>query len=294
MNHQMHWLENKQLRWFEACDQAEKAGTAYCLVTIIADVGSVPRSTGTKMVVTSHAQFDTIGGGNLEQQAINHVREQLSSNNEVAPVQIEKYSLAADLAQCCGGGVQVMFEFFNLAVQRIAIIGAGHIAQELVPMLAKLNCHVSLFDTRQEWLDRCESQAVTKVCYSSPYEVVNSLAPGTWLFIMSHDHSLDFDFTKHALENSALPFVGLIGSQGKKQRFKFRLKEQLNDIHVMNKLHCPIGHRDIGGKKPIEVAISVAAQVIIMLDSKHKPITRNQTAKNWQQANTLSVENKHS
>jgi len=55
-------------------------GAPAVLVTVARAEGSVPREAGTKMLVTAHTQFDTIGGGHLEHRALDIARSMLAGN----------------------------------------------------------------------------------------------------------------------------------------------------------------------------------------------------------------------
>jgi xanthine dehydrogenase accessory factor len=287
-------LTSPNLHWLKACQQLEKLGQAYVMATVIAYVGSVPRASGAKMVITATSQFDTIGGGNLEYQVIHMARVGLKQRlNQVA---IERFSLTADLGQCCGGAVQIMFEYFHTATPTVAIFGAGHVSQALVTILSELPCHLKVIDNRPEWIDQLnvphanqhEAQLLTE-----PADALADLPDDSYLVIMTQDHRLDFDITRLALEENRFKYIGLIGSQGKKQRFAFRLKEQLSHPEWLANLTCPIGHPDVVGKLPMQVAVSIAAQLIALFD--HSPRTNDQdnaqfdvtlSNKNtWQQAN---------
>ena len=56
----------------------------------------------------------------------------------------------------CGGAVKLYFEPHPAggASWQIAIFGAGHIAQSLLPVLLPLPCRIACFDSRAEWLER--------------------------------------------------------------------------------------------------------------------------------------------
>lgn len=286
--------ENSTLTWLEACQWLENNGEAYCIATIIAEAGSVPRSSGSKMVVSANGQFDTLGGGNLELQVIEKARARLTET-QLSPhksgVSIERFSLAADLEQCCGGAVQVMLEPINCQQPKVIIYGAGHVSQALCTILKQLPCHVSVIDNRQQWVEQVCAMGIHAYQHDSPVETINDINPNSMLLIMTHDHALDFELTKTALERASFPYIGLIGSKGKKQRFEFRLKEQLSSTSLLENLTCPIGHTDIKGKLPMQVAVSVAAQLMALFDQvKARPTEiKEETLRKeaqWQQANT--------
>lgn len=102
-----------------------------------------------------------------------------------------------------------------------------------------------------------------------------SMKKGTQYFIlvMTHDHSLDFDLVRATLDayvkigsdNSSiltsLPYLGCISSATKAKRFRDRLLQRDYNEQIVDKLTMPIGLHT-GGKEPMAVAISIAAQVM--------------------------------
>lgn len=85
--------------------------TTAILVTVAQVEGSGPREPGAKMVVTAVGQFDTIGGGHLELQAIRIAREMLDEDLSLTRERrLQRFSLGPSLGQCCGGVVHLAFE----------------------------------------------------------------------------------------------------------------------------------------------------------------------------------------
>src|SRR5262245_66606317 len=81
------------------------AGRPGVIVEVIDFKGSVPRETGTRMLVAADAVVGTIGGGHLELQAIEHARTLLADAGRTAardPPERE-IALGPSLGQCCGG-----------------------------------------------------------------------------------------------------------------------------------------------------------------------------------------------
>ena len=95
--------------WLDALVRHRARGSAAVLVSIISTKGSVPRGTGTRMVVTADAVDGTIGGGHLEFSAIGIARDMLASTSAPAG-ELRRFPLGASLGQCCGGLVNLLFE----------------------------------------------------------------------------------------------------------------------------------------------------------------------------------------
>ncbi len=282
------YLSNPDMNWLAACQHLEQQGQAYCIATVLAYVGSVPRASGAKMVVSALGQFDTLGGGNLEYQVIAKARENLKLQRS-EPL-IERFALSADLGQCCGGAVQVMFEFFHTQTPQVAIFGAGHVCQALTSILSGLPCQVKVIDNRPEWLESLSHKGIDTELSLNPVDAMETLPDNSFVLIMTHDHGLDFELTQQALESQRFAYVGLIGSQGKNQRFRFRLKEQLTDADLLDQLTCPIGQPDITGKLPMEVAVSVSAQLMALFQTGKTSALVDKNLHNeeqWRQANEV-------
>lgn len=253
-------FSNPKQDWLSACQWLTRQGEPYCIATVLADVGSVPRSAGSKMVISPTHQFATLGGGNLEFEVINKAREGLS--HPTKNVSVERFSLAADLGQCCGGAVQVLFEYMQTNLPRVVIFGAGHVCQSLTNILKELPCHLTVVDNRSEWLEPLKEVGINTVFHQDPECVLDTISEASHLVVMTQDHALDYKVTLKAIEKSCFPFIGLIGSAAKKKRFEFRLEEELTRPELLNQLTCPIGHPDIKGKLPMQVAVSISAQLM--------------------------------
>ncbi|HLF29691.1 MAG TPA: xanthine dehydrogenase accessory protein XdhC [Xanthomonadales bacterium] len=79
------------------------------LVTLNLILGSAPRESGSRMIVTGNAAYGSIGGGNLEYMATHKARQMLQHSTQ--PRQIhEPFGLGPALKQCCGGAVTLHFE----------------------------------------------------------------------------------------------------------------------------------------------------------------------------------------
>lgn len=79
------------------------------LVTLNLILGSAPRDSGSRMIVTAEAVHGSIGGGNLEHTAISRARELLAESAEARQLH-QPFGLGPALNQCCGGAVTVLFE----------------------------------------------------------------------------------------------------------------------------------------------------------------------------------------
>ena len=84
-----------------------------CALVTVAEVrGSAPREPGARMAIAPDGGFrGTIGGGELEWQALGAAREALS--RDAAAATLDRLTLGPDLGQCCGGSVRLLTEVFD-------------------------------------------------------------------------------------------------------------------------------------------------------------------------------------
>jgi xanthine dehydrogenase accessory factor len=285
--------------WHEAIVYCEQQGCAYVIVTVLQSAGSTPRDAGTKMLITGDSQYDTIGGGHLEYQASMSARRLLANNK--ACQEIESYPLSSKLGQCCGGAVKLLFEVMVNHRQHLAIFGGGHVAQALVPIMAQLPLQISWIDSRDNFFgNHLEHPAgdiknadekfamhsglpssvankaqqivaalnnVKAIASDSPCEIIDTLPDFGWVVILTHNHQLDYEIVETALKHPNLVFIGMIGSTTKAKRFVTKLAHRGFSKQQISRLVCPIGERSITGKRPIEVAVSISAQLINLLNA---------------------------
>jgi len=246
--------------WRLALADLAATDTPHVLVTVISVDGSTPRDAGTKMVVTPDAFSGTIGGGNLEFQAIDIARTLLTDEAR-GPV-LRTFPLGPELGQCCGGAVEIMFESFLEDRMQIFVYGAGHVGQAVADTLSKLDCRLHWIDTRPDIFPAAINSNVTVVSDEDPLTVAQTAPADAYHLIMTHSHDLDEEITAKILSSNVHRYCGLIGSQTKAARFRSRLKKRGLSAGQINRLTSPIGVDGIHGKTPAEIAIAVAAQIL--------------------------------
>ena len=247
------------------------------LVQVQAAEGSVPRGVGTWMAVFDNALIATVGGGQLEHQAIAKARERLKIGDPAEPF-TERFALGPSLGQCCGGVMYLRFERVAAAdaptlaqrLQRqlapVALFGAGHVGFALVRVLATLPYALTWIDSRDGvFPDGLPSDVATE--HSDPVQAaVKGLAPQSRVLIMSFSHAEDLDIVAACLQRQRdhgdLPYIGLIGSKTKWAGFRSRLQARGFSAPELAHVTCPIGVAGISGKEPSEIAVAVAAQLL--------------------------------
>jgi len=280
---------SKSNNWNSAAYQLSKQGQAYVLVTLVGVSGSTPRNSGTKMVISKDDIFDTIGGGHLEHKTIKHAKKMLAAGKDSQ--HLEHFQLGSNLGQCCGGNASVLFECFAAVGVNIMLFGAGHVGKALVPILAQLPCQVTWVDSRDEQfptnlgtnLDAYHN--VHKVVSEEPELEVANMPENSYYIVMTHNHQMDFEISQAILKRGDFNYLGLIASDTKWRRFQQRYKHRDIDQKQVARMNCPIGLSDVGGKLPMEVAVSVSGEIIKFYQAEQAKVAeKNQENQQNEQA----------
>ncbi len=241
-------------------------GSPHVLVTVVAVRGSTPQDVGAKMLVDSGGRAaGTIGGGKVEAAAIRHAQELLATS---AAAGLATWNLQRDIGMTCGGEMQFFFEPFGGAAHAgwpIAIFGAGHVAQALIPVLAPMACRLLCFDPRPEWLARLPSVPNLHGRHlDDAIAAVDSLPTDAFVVALTQGHATDLPVLRRALEKD-FPYVGAIGSKSKRATLERELRAAGIPDEKIAAFHCPLG-LPIGTNHPQEIAISIAAGLLEVRD----------------------------
>ncbi|MFY3383115.1 xanthine dehydrogenase accessory protein XdhC [Paracidovorax sp. MALMAid1276] len=256
-----------------------------CLVSVESTQGSAPREAGAWMAVFAGHIVGTIGGGQLELQAIAEARRRLAAPAHPAqPPATQRYALGPTLGQCCGGVVHLRFENITAADRApasglaarlaprqhpVALFGGGHVGHALARVLAPLPFALTWVDSRDGVFPDPAPEGVACEHSDPVQQAVPGLAPGSRVLIMSFSHAEDLDVVAACLrrqrERGDLPFIGLIGSRTKWASFQHRLRDRGFAPAELGHVTCPIGVPGITGKEPEVIAVAVAAQLLMTL-----------------------------
>lgn len=250
---------------YEQLTALHREGTAVVLVVLVDALGSTPQDTGAKMLVTAAGLLTgTVGGGKVEAKALEVARELLASGAS-AP-RFSSWSLRKDVGMTCGGTVKLYFEPHPAggpgSAWPIWIFGAGHVVQALVPVLAPLDCALTVVDPRREWLDRLPRARNCRYVHAEePAALVGEMPDHAFLLCLTKGHASDKPVLQRALTERNFPFVGVIGSDSKAKILRKELLAAGVPAKRARQFHCPVG-LDFGSNHPHEIALSIAAQLL--------------------------------
>lgn len=239
-------------------------GIDLVLVTVFKSSPGTPGKEGFKMILTEEGELSgTVGGGALEKRAINEAKEVMKERkNRLLELDLQ------DEGMLCGGKVTLTLEFFQ-AGRGFVIFGGGHIGRALTPILESLGFRVMVFDNRpevKEILGEGPQREIVIGDYRNISAVLDKTIRDGFCFVATHGHSYDYDLVKQLLSTGQpFSYMGMIGSKKKVATLFKRLRGE--GIAVPDYLYAPVG-LDLGGDTASEIAVSIAAEVIAIINRK--------------------------
>lgn len=232
-------------------------GVSGAMATVVERHGSAPGTPGQKLFLSADgACVGSVGGGAVEHAVLGALGEMLRAPN--AKHALRTFKLGAELGMCCGGRLEVLLEPIAALVPTL-IVGGGHVATALAPLLANVGFGVTVVDERDEWAKEGRIPGVT--CIAGEFDDVGTVVdPRGVCLVMTHDHTLDQAVIEWALERG-FSFVGGVGSRAKAERTRQRLEAKGYAEDERKRIRMPLGVA-IGARSPEEIAIAIAAEMI--------------------------------
>jgi xanthine dehydrogenase accessory factor len=235
---------------------AEKMGCGVrcVLATVIERHGSAPGTPGQKLLLAEDGTcIGTVGGGAVEREVLESLVKMLEQDRSH---EARGFKLGPELGMCCGGQLKVLFEPLEALVPCL-IVGGGHVATAVAPMLAKIGYAVTVVDSRDRWGEEGRIPGIRTIV--GDYDDLEVDVRGVFL-VMTHDHALDQRAIEWALKKG-FAYVGGVGSRAKAQRTRQRLAAKGFSEDDRARVRMPIGV-DIGARLPHEIAVAIAAEMV--------------------------------
>ena len=167
--------------------------------------------------------------------------------------------------------VQELYDPIVVSDLNIAVFGAGHVGSAVVNALSELDCNIRWIDSRRKMFRKVPAN-VRAIVASDPALEVAAMPAGSFYLVMTHSHAVDFDICDRILQRRDARYCGLIGSLSKRRRFEKRYRQQGMTQSVIDQLICPIGVDGISGKKPAEIAVAAAAEILKVRERAVAPV----------------------
>jgi len=167
--------------------------------------------------------------------------------------------------------VQELFEPVVVSDLNIAVFGAGHVGSAVVRALSDIDCNIRWIDSRRKMFREVPTN-VRAIEASDPVLEVAAMPADSFYLVLTHSHATDFDICDRILRRRDARYCGLIGSKSKRRRFEKRYRQQGMPQSLIDQLICPIGVNGISGKKPAEIAVSAAAEILKVRERAVAPV----------------------
>jgi len=152
---------------------------------------------------------------------------------------------------------------------RLFIVGGGHCALALSELMARMNFHITLFDDRKELNTLAKNKFVHEKKIIESYENIDDfIASGTnhFVVVMTVGYKSDETVIRKLLGKN-FRYFGVLGSRAKMATLLKQLAKEGFSSEKINKIHTPIG-LPINSRTPEEIAVSIAAEIIAVKNSK--------------------------
>lgn len=234
------------------------AGRDGALATVIVTRGSTPQVPGARLLLQPDGStVGTVGGGAIERLVIDALVEVQAGGKP----RVLACDLAKQLGMCCGGSMEIFLEPVR-AAPRLAIFGAGHVAQPTAALALGTGFEVVVIDEREEQ-NSAERFPGCRRELTDVETALRALDPNErdWLLIVTHDHRLDEEALRLALLGRAR-YIGLVGSRRKVYRLLQRVIAREGSLDL-SRVYAPVG-LDIGAVSPAEIAVSIVAELVAL------------------------------
>jgi xanthine dehydrogenase accessory factor len=160
-----------------------------------------------------------------------------------------------------------LLEPIGPALLNVAVFGAGHVGTATVDVLTRLDCNIRWVDSRRDIFPTVLAHNVQAIESTDPAREVLAMPAGTMFLVMTHSHPIDLEICMRVLQREDFAYCGLIGSASKRRRFERLMAKQDLSASQIERLVCPIGVPGVGGRKPVEIAIAVTAELLQVRDA---------------------------
>ncbi|MCU0661949.1 MAG: XdhC/CoxI family protein [Myxococcota bacterium] len=251
---------------FEIAARWRQQKKGFVMAVVVETSGSTPREPGARMLIASPKEtFGTVGGGVVERAV---VEQGCAMLRESGPGRLSRFDLLGGEGSdgVCGGQMTVFLEPFP-ARCKVHLLGAGHVAEELAPLLVRLDMAVVIHDFREDRLAR----PAFAPCDRRPgsFESVGPrlFAESTdFAVIMTPSHTDDYVVLRQLVELD-LAYLGVMSSKSKRGELMAHLEAEGVSKERRDRVTMPVG-LPIGSKTPAEIAVSIAAEIVALRRGK--------------------------
>lgn len=240
------------------------------LCIIVEKKGSGPRDVGAKMIVCSDGRtIGTIGGGILERMIVQEALKIIEENRSREITFSLGGEEGIETGLMCGGSIKIFIDVLN-PKPRLIIIGSGSIAKPLAEVASIVGFEILIVDSNGKTATRDRFPMASRIILRESLVkgvIEAELRKNDFVAIVHGNIKDEYEVLKEVLKLKP-KYIGLLGSRRKSLEFKKKLIEDGFKVEDVEKIYSPIG-LDIKAETPEEIAISIMAEVIMVLRGKN-------------------------
>jgi len=240
----------------EVVRMKQKGGSAI-LATLISVDDAFPKGEDSKALIKASGERMgfLLDGEDLEQKIL---KEREALLREKKP---RVLVLSSDRKDAPWDRMEVLLEPI-LSEPTVYIFGAGHISQQLSPLVKRVQFKVVIIDDREMFANRERFPEVDEVIVSEFEKCFDQLNidDSSYIVTVTRGHLYDGFVLEQALKSNAR-YIGMIGSKKKIRTLYQNLVEKGIAKDALDRVHAPIGI-DINSETPEEIAVSIVAELI--------------------------------
>lgn len=270
--------EASHISFMTQCLRHRKSGV---LATIFGVEGQVQAKVGNHLLLYPNKTV-------LSEIADSNLTEAVTADALAA---LQEQQSMVKLYQLSRGSAEVFIEVIQPPTP-LLIFGAGQDAIPVVRFAKELGWHVTVVDHRPAYVMPERFPLADNLILSSAETAHKNLwlEERTVALVMTHNYFHDRELLKMLLP-SAVSYIGVLGP-------KRRTAELLEDLLVegtiytqeqLNRLYAPVGI-DIGADTPVEIALSIVAEIQAVLANRSGGLLRDRTAPIHHRINESSVQ----
>jgi xanthine dehydrogenase accessory factor len=250
-------LKEEFLDIYQEVVRLKQRGGSAILATLISVDDAFPKGEGSKALIK--ASGERIGflldGEELEQKIL---KEREALLREKKP---RVLVLSSDRKDAPWSRMEVLLEPI-FSEPTVYIFGAGHISQQLSPLVKRVQFKVVVLDDREMFANRKRFPEADEVIVSEFEKCFDRLNidPSSYIVIVTRGHLYDGSVLEQAIKTNAR-YIGMIGSKKKIRTLYQNLIEKGVPQGTLDCVHAPIGI-DIHSETPEEIGVSIVAELI--------------------------------
>lgn len=240
---------------------AQQMGEPVVLATVIKARGSVPRHSGSKMLIFGDGRTaGTVGGGEMEARVVAEALLALQDGR----TRILPYSLVEPGRGdpgVCGGEVEIYLEPYAPPAI-LFVIGCGHVGRAVAQLGHFLGYRVVVTDDREALVTPENIPNADQYLPGSFADALakNPVTANTFIVLVTRNVLVDREIVPLIIDSPA-PYIGMLGSSRRWAETQKLLREDGLKAESLTRIQAPIG-LEIEAETPEEIAVSILAEII--------------------------------